>query len=140
MKKIFVDTSAWAAMADSKDTHHHSALLYQDQIIGKVQLISTNYVLDELYTLLLLNTGYQSTVVFKRKLDFLIQEMILKIIWITPQISKETWYVFERFNIDKKWSFTDCSSYVVMKHETITEVFTFDHHFSQMGFIRFPSN
>ncbi|WP_448572870.1 hypothetical protein [Trichothermofontia sp.] len=36
-------------------------------------------------------------------------------------------------------SFTDCTSYVVMKQHRITEVFTFDHHFSQMGFIPCPN-
>jgi uncharacterized protein len=46
--------------------------------------------------------------------------------------------VFERYNIDKFWSFTDCVSYVVMQQQNIQEVFSFDHHFSQMGFVRRP--
>lgn len=40
--------------------------------------------------------------------------------------------------ISKEWSFTDCVSYVVMKQREITEAFTFDHHFAQMGFIKQP--
>jgi len=46
--------------------------------------------------------------------------------------------VFERFNVDKQWSFTDCVSYVVMKQNEIEEAFAFDHHFEQMGFVRRP--
>ncbi len=34
---------------------------------------------------------------------------------------------------------TDCTSFAVMKEFGITEVFAFDHHFEQMGFILLPS-
>ena len=46
----------------------------------------------------------------------------------------------EHYNVDKLWSFTDCTSYVAMKDSGITEVFAFDHHFEQMGFILLSSN
>ena len=42
--------------------------------------------------------------------------------------------VFRRYNKDKKWSFTDCSSYVIMRQLKIKKVFTFDANFSEMGF------
>jgi predicted nucleic acid-binding protein len=80
------------------------------------------------------------TVQFKKKLDFLITRNILRIIWIYEDIAAQTWQIFEQYNKDKQWSFTDCTSYVVMKEQSITEVFTFDHHFSQMGFIRLPGS
>ena len=50
----------------------------------------------------------------------------------------DAWTVFERFNKDKSWSFTDCTTYAVMKQMAIAEVFGFDHHFEQMGFRRKP--
>ena len=46
--------------------------------------------------------------------------------------------IFERFNQDKKWSFTDCTSKVLMERLGIVEVFSFDHHFEQMGFVMKP--
>ena len=42
------------------------------------------------------------------------------------------WQVFRRFS-DKEWSFTDCTSKVVMDRLGITTAFTFDHHFRQFG-------
>lgn len=138
MNRLLVDTSAWAAIGDTNDDHHHAALLYQAQIARRYRLIVTNYILDELYTLLLMNIGYTQTVQFKHKLDQLIQGGLIEIIWVSETIVNQSWQVFEQFNVDKFWSFTDCVSYVVMKNHGITEVFSFDHHFSQMSFIRHP--
>jgi predicted nucleic acid-binding protein len=86
----------------------------------------------------LLHAGYSKTVEFKNRLDFLIARNALTVVWISEAIATQTWQIFEQFNTDKQWSFTDCTSYVVMKDQGITEAFTFDHHFLQMGFIRRP--
>ena len=37
---------------------------------------------------------------------------------------------------DKKWSLTDCLSFLIMADEGLTEALTGDHHFEQAGFIR----
>ena len=138
MRRIFVDTSAWDAIADGGDPNHEHALRFKDEIVGQCRLITTNYVLDELYTLLLMNLGYQRAVDFKGKLDILVQGGILEVIWVTEEIATDAWTVFTRFNVDKWWSFTDCVSYAVMKREGIREAFAFDHHFEQMGYVRQP--
>jgi len=69
MKQIFVDTSAWDAIADAGDANHEIALLYKDEIAENCRLVVTNYILDELHTLMLMNQGYHDTVDFKRQLD-----------------------------------------------------------------------
>lgn len=71
MREIFVDTSAWAAITDSKDRYHAAAIKFMQQIARKSHLVITNYILDEAYTLLLMNVGYAATVNFKRKLDLM---------------------------------------------------------------------
>ena len=138
MNQIFVDTSAWSAIADLNDIDHELAVLYQDEVAERRRLVVTNYILDELYTLMLMNQGYQDAVAFKNELDLMIQTGVLKEVWVTEEMAREAWKVFEKFNVDKEWSFTDCVSYVVMKQREIIEVFTFDHHFEQMGFMMRP--
>lgn len=138
MNPLFVDTSAWAAIADASDDQHHAALMYQAKIAGRYRLVITNYILDELYTLLLMNVGYTQTIKFKRRLDQLIQADFIEIVWVSEPVAHQAWQVFEQFNVDKLWSFTDCVSYVVMQRHNISEVFSFDRHFSQMGFLRHP--
>lgn len=138
MREIFVDTSAWSAIADGGDANHGIALLHKDEIAERCLLVVTNYILDELYTLMLMNQGYQDTVSFKEQLDAMIQTDVLRVVWVNEDVSIEAWKVFEKYNVDKEWSFTDCVSNVVMKQRKITEVFTFDHHFEQMGFVKQP--
>lgn len=138
MQKLFIDTSAWYALADPKDDNHQSAIAYRNQIGIKYRLVSTNYVFDELYTLLLLNVGYGGCLGLKGQLDLMIEGDILDVVWVSEAVERESWKIFERYNVDKEWSFTDCTSYAIMKQWEITEVFTFDRHFNQMGFIKRP--
>ena len=138
MREIFVDTSAWDALADAGDPNHEPALHFRDEIAGQCHLIVSDYVLDESYTLLLLNVGHARTMAFKRDLDVLRHTGVLEVVWTSEAMANEAWTVFEKFNVDKQWSFTDCVSYVLMKQRNITEAFAFDHHFEQMGFVRHP--
>lgn len=137
MREIFIDTSAWYATEDASDENHAIALLFKEEIAGKYHLVTTNYVLDEIYTLLLDKIGYTRTVEFKQGID-MISMKILTIAHISEPMEKAAWEAFEKYNIDKQWSFTDCTSKVVMEQRKITEVFAFDHHFEQMGFVRQP--
>jgi uncharacterized protein len=42
------------------------------------------------------------------------------------------WSVFKTFS-DKGWSFTDCTSRVLMERLGIAQAFAFDEHFRQFG-------
>ncbi len=138
MKRIFVDTSAWCAIEAQDDVHHQESLQFKEEIAGTCVLVTTNYVLDEAYTLLLLNIGYERTVSFHSTIEQMAEAGILHVVQISNALGEEAWRIFEQFNTDKEWSFTDCTSYVVMKQLEIHEAFVFDHHFEQMGFVRKP--
>jgi predicted nucleic acid-binding protein len=36
--------------------------------------------------------------------------------------------------LDKEWSLTDCTSFILMRDRIITDAWTADHHFEQAGF------
>jgi predicted nucleic acid-binding protein len=44
----------------------------------------------------------------------------------------DAWDMFERFQ-DKEWSFTDCTSRVLIQRLGIQRAFAFDDHFRQFG-------
>lgn len=52
--------------------------------------------------------------------------------FLTEADIRLTWQIFRGFS-DKDWSFTDCTSKVVMDKLQITQAFAFDHHFRQFG-------
>src|SRR5713101_6427507 len=141
MDPVFVDTSAWDAIEDGGDAHHAAALRFKEELAHQgARLYVTNFVLDECYTLLLYNIGYTRTVAFKRTIDLMRAGGVLTVVHISEEIERAAWEVFERFNQDKTWSFTDCTTKVVMGSLGIQHIFAFDHHFEQMGFMHFLTN
>jgi predicted nucleic acid-binding protein len=136
---IFVDTGALIALEDVNDKNHAEAVTFRDKLrTEKKRLISTSYVLDETYTFLLLHIGYEKTLLFHNRIQRMRQGGILEIIHVSKEIEEESWQVFEEFNKDKLWSFTDCTSKVVMDSLGIKKAFAFDRHFDQMGLVRAP--
>jgi predicted nucleic acid-binding protein len=56
--------------------------------------------------------------------------------WVALKHKGDTfWQMFKRYT-DKAFSFTDCTSFVVMRHHGIWEAFTNDHNFEQVGYQR----
>jgi predicted nucleic acid-binding protein len=101
------------------------------------RLITTNFVLDETYTLVRFRVHHQAAVELHQKIDRLIRGKLLKVIYITPEIEQAAWRIFEKYS-DKNFSFTDCTSFVVMQSLKVTQTLTDDHHFEQMGFQILP--
>ena len=131
MKTLFVDTSAWAALYNSKDRHHVEAKELLSTRSASIDLVTTDFVIDEPLTLLLVRIGYPVAVACGKAL---FDQRVAKIASAEADTLRDTWDVFKKFNHDKKWSFTDCLSYVVMKQWGIDTVFTFDRtDFGQMG-------
>jgi len=58
--------------------------------------------------------------------------------WVDPARAEKARHWFFRWR-DKDFSFTDCTSFVVMKERRLRSVFTTDHHFAQAGFELVPS-
>jgi len=139
MQIIFVDTSAWCAVRDEKDKNHDIAFLFAEEIIEeRYRLVTTNYIIDEAYTRLLDRIRHDLIIQFKNNTDQMLNSKILTVIQISESIQESAWEVFEKYNVDKEWSFTDCTSKVVMEQNQIDEVFTFDDDFKQMRFIKKP--
>lgn len=131
MTSIFIDTSAFIAFLRQDDPDHDPANRLLQYIKDTHYLaFTTDYILDETYTGLLTKEGYHLAMEFDKQFS--------KGLWQIERITEvrflEAKKVFRKFNKDKQWSFTDCTSYVVMKELKIASVFTFDDHFKQMGF------
>ncbi len=127
----FVDTSAWIALNDKTDQYHNNAILKSQQIKKqKIELITSEYIFDESITLIRYRASHQSAVTFG---DSLLNSNIVRIIDVATEDRLMAWEMFKQYR-DKELSFTDCTSFVLMKKLKLQKAFTFDRHFKLMGF------
>lgn len=126
---IFVDTGNWYAVNVEEDPDHERT---RELFLGAMSdLITTDYVVDELLTLLSARGNRDIAVRIGER--FWTQEAS-DLEWTKEDDIWEAWRVFTTFN-DKQWSFTDCVSYAVMKRLGIREAFALDEYFKQFGFV-----
>ena len=127
LNRIFVDTSAWYAMIDKND-RDHAAAVTKIQILDR-PLVTSNYILDEILTLLKSKLGSSVAVPFGQKLWDQEMSAMLR---ITEEDEERAWRIFRQYD-DKAFSFTDCTSFALMERLDINAVFAFDDHFLQYG-------
>ena len=138
MKKLFVDTGAWLALNNKKDKYHIDAVKANKDFLDKGYFyVSSDYILDETYTLLRYDVGHKRAVEFGGEIKSLQEMGKIRIVHINQDILGKAWEVFEKYS-DKDFSFTDCTSFAVIEMLGINEAFSFDRHFEQYGFIRLP--
>jgi predicted nucleic acid-binding protein len=124
----FADTSGWYAGLIPADPNYGPALAWLRTYPGR--LLTTDYVIDETLTLLR-SRGYRDAALDWGATIFGPNSPAV-IHYVTPAEVAAARYVYRRF-ADTDWSFTDCTSKVVMEALGITTAFSFDHHFRQFG-------
>jgi len=130
---VFVDTSAFYAIKDLDDDHHREAVTFVTNFTGR--FITTNFIVDETITLALHKLGYKAA----RELgEELWTQKYASIAHVSKADQRAAWKLFKKHD-DKEFSFTDCTSFVVMERLGLLYAFAFDEHFEQTGqFTRVP--
>ena len=134
---IFVDTGAWYALKATDDRFHRDAVIFYDFLKSgrHGSLVVSDYILDETSTLLMDTKGGDTATRF---LDEILRSKSVHLIWLDPQLFHEAVKTFTTGS-SRGWSFTDCTSFELMRRLKITEAFAFDRHFSEAGFNRLPN-
>ncbi len=128
--KIFVDTSAWLALNDKSDQFHSKAISKSEEIKKqKIELVTSDYVLDETFTVIRFRVSHKAATLFG---DSIFNSNIVKIESIASENMFQAWEMFKKYT-DKDFSFTDCTSFCLMKKRKIRKAFSFDKHFKQIG-------
>ncbi|MCH9643480.1 MAG: PIN domain-containing protein [Gammaproteobacteria bacterium] len=128
---IYIDTGAFIAKYIERDQYHQKSLkVWQQLERSKAKLFTSNFVLDEVLTLLLRRTYADFAT---EKADLLYQSDVLKILRPTLETEITAIRHFKKFS-DQQISFTDCVSFQLMKEHKIKKVFTYDQHFELLGF------
>ncbi|HAJ26148.1 MAG TPA: hypothetical protein DCG53_02695 [Syntrophus sp. (in: bacteria)] len=129
--KLFIDTSAWLALHDRSDKYFEEASA-RSLIIKKrkIEIITSDFIMDESITIIRFRVSHQAAILFG---DSLFASKIMKILRVDSEHIHKAWALFKKFN-DKSLSFTDCTSFILMKEIGVQSAFTFDDHFRQGGF------
>lgn len=128
MTPVFADTSYYLALLSPRDQHHDAAVRLGGALRRPVVL--TEFILLELANTFSADDARDRLVEFWKHLR---SDRFVTIVAASSELIDRGFDLFARRQ-DKRWSLTDCISFVVMKERGLTEALTADRHFEQAGF------
>ncbi len=129
MNQVFVDTSAVIALMVGTDQSHPAAKIVFDKLMARnAKLITTSYVLVEIYALLGRRIGIEAVRGFRSCFS-----PLFDVIWINQELHEQALDLLLQ-RASRNLSLVDVSSFLVIRQHKIDEVFAFDRHFIQEGF------
>jgi len=135
MKGLFTDTAGWIACADAADAHYRNAVRARDQWLEERGfLVTTDYIVDETLTLLKIRLGVRAAAAWWAQVE---GSSRVRFEIIGTERAEKARQLFFGYR-DKDFSFTDCTSFVIMQELKLRRALTTDHHFAQMGFELMP--
>lgn len=133
MKHAFVDTSAWFAYANRTDREHREVKNALASFKGR--LVTSNFVVDETVTLCLFRLGHRAAVVLG---ETLFTSRMIDLARLAPEDEQAAWSLFVAC-ADKQYSFTDCTSFTVMRRLGVKTALALDEDFVHEGFEVLPA-
>ncbi len=126
--KLFVDTGAFIALTDADDENHKTAAAFYRNAKEKgTRFVTTNFVVCETMNYLRARISHHIAALFWENLK---KSGFIEIVTVTPFTEDTAFTIFKRY-ADKDFSFTDCTSFSVMRSLKLKSGFAFDKHFEQ---------
>jgi predicted nucleic acid-binding protein len=132
--KVFIDTSAFYALADAGDRNHKAAgKKYLELLDHRVKMILTDHILAECATLIRRRLGYNASERFLQLVEKSETIGTFQIVFVEAPLLNSAKEIFSEF-ADPKLSLVDALSFAAMRKMNIGQYFAFDNHFNQAGF------
>lgn len=132
MKRLFVDTSAWYAFVNASDPDHRPVARLLASPRGR--LVTSSYVFDEVVTLCRVRLSHPAAVRVGR---VLLEARGLDLVRVSPEDEREAWRLFQA-RADQRYSFTDCTSFSLMRRLGVETAVALDDDFRHEGFETLP--
>ncbi len=132
---VFLDTGYIIALEDADDGNHAAALEHRAGLRTMPALTTTSYIVDEVVTFF--NARGQHAKAVELGGALLSSSSVVMVHVTASMLGRGLDLLRER--PDKRYSLTDCISFVAMRERGISVAFAFDKHFEQEGFMRAPS-
>jgi uncharacterized protein len=118
--EVFMDSAGFLALWDAGDAYHAEGVRLQEALARKRRRFwTTEYIVDETVTLLLVRRSHAAAVDF---LDAVERSEALRLEWIGPDRFHAAGALFRK-HADKDWSFTDCVSFAIMRELRVRDAF-----------------
>lgn len=128
--RVFVDTSAYFAVANRRDANHERAVAVMRHLVAeRRRFFTTNFVLAELHALLLTRLDRQVARLVLEQTD---ASRLTTVVRVSARDERRARDIVSTY-IDKDFSLTDASSFAVMERLRIAQAFTLDQNFVQFG-------
>lgn len=132
MRKVFVDTGAYIALAHRDDQHHADASRTL-RALSVHHFVTTDHVIGETYTWLRYKVGSPPARAFLTRVRTASEQRRLTVVFTDASLLDATQRVLERF-ADQALSFTDGVSLALLERDgSLTGVFAFDAHLILAG-------
>ena len=130
--KVFIDTSAFLALILRNESMHQKVVdQYKFYRTGRARMITSDYILDELYTRCLYRTGSHGATLAIKLIKEVVAAGELTVLEVDSHIFQKAESVFLKFS-EHKISFNDATTSVIYKDFSFDEIFTLDEDFKKM--------
>lgn len=131
--KIFIDTSAFLALLACDQNIHLSAKKTLQELQEQHAIFFTSsFVLSETYTRIIYDLHLEIAEKFHQMIVKGEETGFMKVFWIDQLLDEEIYKIYKKFS-EHKLSYTDASSYLLVKKFRLDGIFTFDKAFKKVG-------
>jgi len=131
---VFVDTWAWLALAYAKDPYQPAAARQHREFRRqKTRYVTTDHVLAEFLSTLFRVVPFGSARQFADRLFESFEGGRHRLVFLSAEQFQKAYQLRLKYHDKPAISFVDLTSMVVMQDLAITDVFTGDAHFGQVG-------
>lgn len=136
---VFADSTYFVALFNKQDPHHTAAVQAMASVArtrgAAPQVLFSDFIFDEVMTTLVYRVRRHELAV--QAGERMLAGQVARMVEVSPAAFKGAWDLFKR-RPDKKWSFTDCTSFRLMEALGIDTALTFDADFKAAGFKAIP--
>ena len=126
---VFVDTSAFFALANLADRHHGEAVAAYQATVREDDLKTSDHVIVETWYLLRSRLGRAAAMTFWNGLD----RGLMTIVGVAARDFQRGREIAHEWP-DQTFSIVDCTSFALIERLDIRRAFAFDRHFQIMRF------
>ena len=130
-KRVFGDTSFFFALVAKQDPAHQPAVtIYEKLLRGRGRVVTSDYIIDETLTLTKARINAEKSLALLERIEAS-ESIDFEEIDSSRFTSAKTYF---RKHSDHGYSFTDCTSFTLMRELHLRAALTTDRHFAEAGF------